>query len=677
MNCTNLSSVILGDKVEAIESLAFDHCLKLPSIIIPSSTKNIASYAFSDCLSLTTVTIPDTVSAVADYAFYNCPSIGQVYLPSSILPLRRIFSDYQGIFEVIVGNTSTNIPDYAFADCTSLTAVFLPDQIQTIGYAAFFNCASLLYVSQPAELVSLGDWAFSCCSSLKFAELPHNLKLIGARAFSYCDNLIAIAIPETVTHIGDWAFAWSPNLEQVIYMGNAPAVGADIYSASFSDVINQVVPWATGWGSTFAGRPVERREAELHAPSITPSDGHVFQSSASIIIDKTAYYIDYEMETSGVTLRYTLDGSDPTPSSPIYSRFSVTNDTVIKARFCSFWGYEGTFSEVTTVRLYKGSYNGPMDVPHALNFNAPPAISSNTGWFAQTRITTDGQAAAQSPQMPDGGEARFTIPLTGPGQVSFMWKTSCEKDDTGMMNWDYASVTIDGVEISRLDGETDWVPVSFVVPEGDHEVSIIYRKDEIFSSGDDCAWVDSFSFMPSSLLMFSLQGGTFELPVSSNFTLHATQPLIDYAIATYSAAYPGATADDIRTLLSTADAMGLNMGLLAQGTNILQFVPKLTISNIKLSGSGTPPINQPNQIAISFTVENGITTSLEAANLLKNSTSRRLEIFAKSQLGGTGATIIPVSTQFSNETVTVTFQLLVPPPEAFFLIRLSQQLDSL
>jgi hypothetical protein len=435
---------------------------------------------------------------------------------------------------------------------------------------------------------------------------------------------------------------------------------------------NRVLPWATGWGSTFAGRPVEREVAQLHAPSITPSDGYVFQSRASIIIDKTAYYIGSETETSGVTLRYTLDGTDPTPSSPIYSRFSVTNDAIIKARFCSFLGYEFAFSEVTTVRLYKGSYNGLIDVPHALNFNAPPAISNNTGWFAQTRIANDGQASAQSPQLADSGESLLTIPLAGPGQVSFMWKTSCEKDDTGAMNWDYASVTLDGVEISRLDGETDWMPVSFAVPEGDHEISIIYRKDGVLAAGEDCAWVDSFSFMASSPLQFSMGGESFEVPVSSNFTLNATQQLIDAAVATYSIAHPSATPEDIQALLSTADAMGLNMGLLGQGTNILLFTPQLTISGIHVS---TPSDTPPDQVALSFTVKNGITTPSEAVALLQASASRRLEILARAQLAGTIATIIPVSTRFSDETVTLTFQLLAAPSEAFFRIRLAHQPD--
>ena len=674
MYCINLSSVILGDKVEVIESSAFDNCSKISSILIPSSTKQIASCAFSSCGSLTTVTIPDTVSSVADYAFFNCPAIRTVALPSSILPLRRIFSDYQRITSVTVGQSSTNIPDYAFADCTSLTSVTLPAQIQTIGYAAFFNCSSLQAISLPSSVVSLGDWSFSCCSSLESISLPLSLRLIGARAFSYCDSLISITIPEAVTHIADWAFAWSPNLTSVTYAGNAPTVGTDIYSAPFSDVTTHVMPWATGWGSSFAERPVERYSAQLYAPSITPPDGYVFQSNTFIIIRGPALIIGSLSNTYPAAIRYTRDGSEPTPTSPIYSRFSVTNDTIIKARF---FGDNNMFSEVATVRLFTGTYNGAMDLPHALNFNAPPTISSNVGWFAQTRITYDGQAAAQSPLMYDNEESMFTIPLTGPGQVSFQWKTSCEKDDTGAMNWDYASVMVDGVEISRQDGETDWLPVSFEIPEGTHEISIIYRKDEMFSSGEDCVWVDNFAFMPSSPLMFSLRGESFEVAVSTNFTLNATQSIINSAIGTYSGAFPDSTPDDVRTVLSTADAMGLSIGLLAQGTNILLFTPTMYISNIQLSNSGTPPLDSPNQFALSFTLENGITTSLEAANLLENSSSRRLEILAMSQLNETITTIIPISTNFSNGTVTITFQLLTPPSEAFFRIRLINQAEAL
>jgi len=575
------------------------------------------------------VTIPDTVSSVADYAFYNCPSIRTVSLPSSFLPLRRIFSDYQSITSVTIANSSTNIPDYAFADCTSLTSVMLPTQIQTVGYAAFFNCLSLHAISLPMSIVSLGDWAFSCCTALESVTLPKNLQLIGSRAFSYCDSLTSITIPVTVTHIGDWAFAWSPNLASVTYAGNAPTMGTDIYSSEFSDVINHVMPWATGWGSTFAERPVERLEAQLNAPSITPSDGHVFQSNTSIIIDKTAYFIDYEwMSTSEATLRYTLDGSDPTPSSPIYSRFSVTNDTIIKARFFLFFGYEGAFSDV-----------------------------------------------AQSGQILDNGESLFTIPLTGPGQVSFQWKTSCEKDDTGAMNWYYASIMLDGVEIARQDGETDWMQVSFAVPEGNHEISIHYQKDEVFSSGEDCIWVDNFEFMPSSPLVFNLGSESYEVLVSTNFTRNTTQQMIDSAVATYASAFPSAKPEDIHTLLSTADAMGLNMGLLGQGTNILLFSPQITISEIQFSYQGAPAETPPNQVAITFTLKNNITTPEEAVALLQSSASRRLEVLARAQLSGSIATIIPVSTQFSGDTITLTFQLLAAPAEAFFRIRLAHQLD--
>ena len=80
----------------------------------------------------------------------------------------------------------------------------------------------------------------------------------------------------------------------------------------------------------------------LQAPKINPSDDGIYLEPVTVSMTSSA---------SGTTIRYTLDGSDPTTSSPAYSNSNkpvITSNTTVKAR-----AYKSGFTNsVVSVRNY-------------------------------------------------------------------------------------------------------------------------------------------------------------------------------------------------------------------------------------------------------------------------------------------------------------------------------------
>ncbi len=74
---------------------------------------------------------------------------------------------------------------------------------------------------------------------------------------------------------------------------------------------------------------------------------------------------------------------------------------------------------------------------------------------------------------------------SSPQTVSFYYKVSSET------TYDKFKFYIDGNEQGVWSGEVPWTQATYTLEPGEHELTWEYKKDNVFSSGEDCAWVDN------------------------------------------------------------------------------------------------------------------------------------------------------------------------------------------
>jgi len=183
------------------------------------------------------VTIPATitglpVASIGDSAFDFATTVTSVTLPSGL----------------------TNIAEYAFYDCTALATVAIPNSVISIGGSAFADCGSLTTATIPTNVTSIADYAFFSCGSLASVAIPGSVTNIGDSAFAYCASLGSLTISGSVTSIADYAFYSCASLSGVYFGGNAPGLGSSVFTNDASTTVYNL-PWTTGWGPTFGGRP--------------------------------------------------------------------------------------------------------------------------------------------------------------------------------------------------------------------------------------------------------------------------------------------------------------------------------------------------------------------------------------------------------------------------------------
>ncbi len=122
---------------------------------------------------------------------------------------------------------------------------------------------------------------------------------------------------------------------------------------------------------------------------------------------------------------------------------------------------------------------------------------TNSPWFAQNRVTHDGEVAAQSGAIPPNGNSVLQTHVNGPGTLTFWWKVSSEAhfDFLEFARTATNSGSIPTVQ-ATISGERDWESRSFTIPAGPQTLIWTYRKDGSVSSGEDAGWLDQVQFTP-------------------------------------------------------------------------------------------------------------------------------------------------------------------------------------
>ncbi len=126
--------------------------------------------------------------------------------PNYTTPLELVYYDYGYI---VVGCKE------GFSNIT-IPKTYNGKAVKKIASYAFYNYKSLISITIPSTIESIGDGAFAECTSLKTVNLEDGIELIESEAFKKCKSLEKIVIPESVTRIEEGAFF--ENDELIIYV---------------------------------------------------------------------------------------------------------------------------------------------------------------------------------------------------------------------------------------------------------------------------------------------------------------------------------------------------------------------------------------------------------------------------------------------------------------------------
>ena len=135
---------------------------------------------------------------------------------------------YKGVF--IYNKAPKLILSGVFENCDSLISITIPESVTSIGNFAFFGCSNLTNITIPDSVKSIGEYAFEGCTSLTSVTIPDGVTKIKEDTFWGCSSLTSVTIPDSVIEIEDSAFGGCNSLKDVYCKPTTPPTG---YPAMF------------------------------------------------------------------------------------------------------------------------------------------------------------------------------------------------------------------------------------------------------------------------------------------------------------------------------------------------------------------------------------------------------------------------------------------------------------
>ncbi len=219
--CTSLTSITIPDSVTSIGEWVFVYCISLTSVTIGNGVTYIGEYAFYLCYSLTSVTIGNGVTYIGDYAFAYCYSLTNITIPDSVTYVG------DGAFRYC----------YKLIEVYNLSNLEITAGSYSNGYVGYYaksvytslNSKSKLSVTDDGFIVYADDdageyYLMGYTGKETDLTLPDSINGHSYEIYQYAfyvySSLISVTIPDSVTSIGDYAFIYCYKLIEVYNLSN-------------------------------------------------------------------------------------------------------------------------------------------------------------------------------------------------------------------------------------------------------------------------------------------------------------------------------------------------------------------------------------------------------------------------------------------------------------------------
>ena len=468
-----------GKPVTSIGDYAFSGC-KLMGITIPDGVTSIGIEAFYGCRNLKGVIIPDSVIFIGARAFSRCGAIKSVGIPQCVCTnqLSVVFPNaFSAIINIVIAEGVTDIGDSAFAGCSALNSITIPESVTNIATNAFSGCSGLTNVTMPATLrrtVEVNE-IFGASSNVNIeyysASIVHQVESYDC-AYDGEGHGIDVEAMNPENAVIKYAYEeQGPYAEDAILFTNALAEAVTIWYTVEADDYATV----TNSGTVMIRQKTLTDEMVTVADVPYTCDGTAKEPSVTVadgvpsIITQDDYDVSYANNVNAGTADVIVTGKRNYTGS-------VTKHFTIEAR------------PITTI----GDY---------LNWSEQEfTMEGDVGWTQVEDVShEDGYALRSGGNIDDSQESVICTIVQGAGTISFWCKVSSEVYkgrvcDGFMFSVDGLDVIMDGL----IGGEIDWTNLTFAVDgDGVHTLRWRYVKDDRYSDGADCAWLDEVTWTPA------------------------------------------------------------------------------------------------------------------------------------------------------------------------------------
>ncbi len=147
-----------------------------------------------------------------------------VTVPSTVSRRVKTGQDADGNDKYTTYTYTVTAINQTFKNKTSLVSISLPSTVTTIGASSFSGCSSLENIPIHGNISTIGEYAFAGCVKFKTVELGPTITTLGQYAFQGCSGIESVTLNSPVT-LPNCLFANCTRITSVTIGGNVKGLG--------------------------------------------------------------------------------------------------------------------------------------------------------------------------------------------------------------------------------------------------------------------------------------------------------------------------------------------------------------------------------------------------------------------------------------------------------------------